>query len=76
MICLHLCDDRVDHVVHLHVTNDGVAFFQEFIPHGRDQSSGAFEDRLFQLCDLCLGQVSNGQVGYWSLGRGEDGGCG
>ena len=32
MIRLHLCDDRVDHVVHLHVTDDGVAFFQEFIP--------------------------------------------
>ena len=32
MIRLHLFDDGVDDVVHLHVRVDGVAFFQEFIP--------------------------------------------
>ena len=55
MNCLHLFDDRVDDVVHLHVRVDGVAFFQEFIPQCRDQSRGSFDDRSFQLCDLGFG---------------------
>jgi hypothetical protein len=76
MIRLHLCDNRVDHVVHFHVIDDRVAFFQEFVTHCRDQSRGAFEDRPFQLCDLGFGQVSNGQVGHRSLGGREDGGRG
>ena len=49
MIRLHLCDDAVDNVVHLHVRVDCEAFFQEFIPQCRNQSRGAFEDRPFQL---------------------------
>ena len=76
MICLHMFDDSVDDVVHLHVRVDGVAFFQEFTPQCPDQSRGAFDDRSFQLCDLGFGQVSNGQVGHRSFGRGEDGGRG
>jgi hypothetical protein len=76
MICLHVFDDGVDDVVHLHVCDDGVTFFQEFIPQCHDQSRGAFDDRSFQLGDLGFGQVSNGQVGHRSFGRGEDGGRG
>ncbi len=73
MIRLHLFDDGVDDVVHLHICDDGVAFFQEFIPQRRDQSRGSFENRPFQLCDLGFGQVSNGQVGHRSFSRGEYG---
>ena len=58
------------------VINALFAFFQEIIPQCRDQSRGAFDDRSFQLCDLGFGQVSNGQVGHRSFGRGEDGGRG
>jgi hypothetical protein len=76
MICLHVFDDGVDDVIHLHVCDDGVTFFQEFIPQCHDQSRGAFDDRSFQLGDLGFGQVSNGQVGHRSFGRGEDGGRG
>ena len=32
MIRLHVFDDGVDDVVHLHVRVDGVAVLQEFIP--------------------------------------------
>ena len=76
MIRLHLCDDGVDDVTHLRVCDDGVAFFQEFIPQCCNQSRGSFEDWPLQLCDLGFGQVSNGQVGHWFFGRGEDGGRG
>jgi hypothetical protein len=76
MIRGYMFDDGVDDVVHPHVRVDGVAVFQEFIPQCRDQSSGSFNDRSFQLCDLSFGQVSNGQVGHRSLGRREDGGRG
>jgi len=76
MRSLHLLDDGVDDVVHLHVRVDGEAFFQEFIPQCRNQSRGSFEDRPFQLCDLSFGQVSNSQVGHRSFGRGEDSGRG
>ncbi len=68
MRSLHLLDDGVDDVVHLHVRVDGVAFFQEFIPQCRDESRGSFDDRSLQFGDLCFGQVSNGQVGHRSLG--------
>lgn len=67
MIRLHMFDDGVDDVVHLHVRVDGVAFFQEFIPQCHDQLRGAFDDRLLQFDDLGFGQVSNGQVGHRSL---------
>jgi hypothetical protein len=36
VIRLHLFDDGVDDVVHLHVRVDGITFFQEFIPQCRD----------------------------------------
>ena len=64
VMCLHVFDDGVDDVVHLHVRVDGVAFFQELTPQGRDQFRGSLDDRAFQFSDLSLGQVSNGQVGY------------
>ena len=55
MIRLHLFDDGVDDVVHLHVRVDGEAFFQEFIPQCRDQFRGAFDDRSFQFGNLGFG---------------------
>ena len=66
---LHLFDDRVDDVVHLHVRLDGEAFFQELIPQCCDQFRGSFEDRSLQFGDLGFGEVSNRQVGHRSLGR-------
>ena len=55
MRSLHLLDDGVDDVVHLHVRVDGEAFFQEFIPQCRDQFRGAFDDRSFQFGNLGFG---------------------
>jgi len=52
---LHLFDDGVYDVVHLHVRIDGEAFFQELIPQSRDQFRGAFDDRSFQFGDLGFG---------------------
>jgi hypothetical protein len=74
MSCLHVSDNGVDDVVHLHIRLHGVTLFQEIIPQRCHQSCGSLDDRLLQLFDLGFGQVPNSQVGHRSFGRGEDGG--
>jgi len=55
MTCLHMFDNGIDDVVHLHVRLYGVALFQKIVPQGCDQSRGSLDDRLFQLFDLGFG---------------------
>lgn len=68
MTCLHMFDNGIDDVVHLHVRLYGVALFQKIVPQGCDQSRGSLDDRLFQLFDLGFGQVPNSQVSHRSFG--------
>ncbi len=58
LVRLHLFDDGVDHMVHLHQRGSGVSFLDEIVPHRIDQGGRTVDHRFRQVGELRFRQVA------------------